>query len=99
MCHQFFSYRTGGCKFMRKIASWQLGGLAVTLILFALGISGFFQAANAEVPPAGRPVAPALEPQPAAFVEQNPTPIPLISQQQPTPVGQVDVQGTLNAQA
>ncbi len=84
---------------MRKIASWQLGGLAVTLILFALGISGFFQTANAEVPPAGRPLVPALEPQPAAVAQQNPTPIPLIQQPEPTQAGQVDVQGTLNAQA
>src|SRR5579859_6388828 len=102
MCQQFFSYRTGGCKFMRKIASWQLGGLAVALILFAVGISGFFQTANAEIPPADRPVVPAFEPRPADIAQQNPTPIPLISQdqnQQPTPQGQIDVQGTLNAQA
>ena len=83
---------------MRKIASWQLGGLAVTLILFALGISGFFQTANAEVSPVARPVAPAFAPQPA-IAAQNATPITLTNQQQPTQSGQTDVQGTLNAQA
>jgi LysM repeat protein len=47
---------------MRRFSTWQIAGLTIALVLLAVGISGFFQTADAQLAPISTPGALVVEP-------------------------------------
>src|SRR5258707_11777368 len=56
---------------MRRFRTWQIAGLTMALILLAVGISGFFQTADAQQAPTSTPAGPTLTPRAVAQAVQD----------------------------
>ena len=56
---------------MRRFRTWQIAGLTMALFLLAVGISGFFQTADAQQAPTSTPAGPTLTPRAVAQAVQD----------------------------